>query len=299
MSDSFASELRTPASQLAAALAHFEEHGYVILERVLDEARLDELQRALVPFEAQRPFGRNDFEGERTHRVYSLAGKGAVFMRLAEEPAVVNLLDRLLLPSWLLSNLQSIRLYPGETAQPWHTDDAFYGVPRPRGRLAVSTIWAIEDFTVENGATELVPGSHLWGRQRPEGHPSVHAVMPRGSVVLFDGALWHRGGANRAAATRLAISPQYCQPWLRTQESQLLIAPPEVARGYSDRARAMLGYSIHPPFLGQVDGMHPLRLVDPAYRQKKTSDHAVADRFLARPGSELVTDEAQRAGRDG
>ncbi len=109
--------------------------------------------------------------------------------------------------------------------------------------------------------------------------------MPRGSVVLFDGGVWHRGGENRSTTTRLAISPQYCQPWLRPQESQLLIAPPEVAAGYSPRARAMLGYSIHPPFLGQVDGMHPLRLVDPDYRHRRTNDHAVADAVLEKPKS--------------
>ena len=87
--------------------------------------------------------------------------------------------------------------------------------------------------------------------------------------------------------TRLAISPQYCQPWLRTQESQLLIAPPQVAARYSPRAQAMLGYSIHPPFLGQVDGMHPLRLVDPEYRQRKTRDHAIADQLLEKPKSQF------------
>ena len=272
---------------LEKALSDFKCNGYVICERLLAGDALAELVQALAPYEAGRPMGRNNFEGERSHRVYSLAGKSEVFMRLAENPTVVALLDRLLLPNWLLSNLQSIRLYPGETAQPWHTDDAFYAVPRPHATLAVSTIWAIEDFTAENGATELIPQSHLWGTEQLEERAAtpVKAVMPAGSVVLFDGALWHRGGANPSAGTRLAISPQYCQPWLRTQESQLLIAPPQVAAKYSPRGQAMLGYSIHPPFLGQVDGMHPLRLVDPEYRQRKTRDHAIADQILEKPTS--------------
>lgn len=271
------------------ALERFKRDGYVILERVLDRGRLDEIVAALAPFEAKTPRGRNNFEGERSQRVYSLAGKGEVFLRLAEVPEVVAMLDRLLEPNWLLSNLQSIRLHPGETPQPWHSDDLFYAVPRPRPTLAVSTIWAIEDFTDENGATELIPGSHLWGREHPDdvGAPLIRSIMPAGSVLVFDGALWHRGGANRSSGTRLAISPQYCQPWLRTQESQLLIAPPSVAAGYSPRARAMLGYSIHPPFLGQVDGMHPLRLVDADYRHRKTEDHAIADAVLERPPAEL------------
>ncbi len=268
----------------AEALEAFRRDGYVILEGLLGRDEVAEIRAALAPFEARCPTGRNNFEGERTQRVYSLAGKGLVFMRLAEQPRVAALLDALLLPNWLLSNLQSIRIHPGETAQPWHTDDAFYLLPRPRGLLAVSTIWAIEDFTDDNGATELVPGSHAWRDERPDPTTStIRARMPAGSVVLFDGATWHRGRDNRSSATRLAISPQYCQPWLRPQESQLLIAPPAIAAGYSARGRAMLGYSIHPPFLGQVDGMHPLRLVAPDYREHKTGDRAIADAVLQEP----------------
>jgi ectoine hydroxylase-related dioxygenase (phytanoyl-CoA dioxygenase family) len=79
---------------------------------------------------------------------------------------------------------------------------------------------------------------------------------------VFDAALWQRHSRNETSGSRLTISLQYCQPWLRPQESQLLIVPPEAARACSERVRAMLGYSVHPPFIGQVDGMHPLRLID-------------------------------------
>lgn len=273
-------------SSLDPTLAGFGRDGFVILEGLLSRAELDELVAALAPYERNRPMGRNNFEGERSQRVYSLAGKGAAFLRLAEHPRLVEMLDRLLMPNWLLSTMQSIRLHPGETCQPWHTDDLFYPVPRPRPLLlGVSVIWAIDGFTAENGATELVPGSHRWGLDHPDSHPHevVAAQMPAGSAVVFDAALWHRGGANRSPGTRLAISPQYCQPFLRPQESQLLIVPPAAARALSDRVRAMLGYSIHPPFVGQVDGMHPLRLVDETYRERKTHDHLVADRLLTRP----------------
>jgi ectoine hydroxylase-related dioxygenase (phytanoyl-CoA dioxygenase family) len=268
-------------------LRRLNEDGYVILERVLDGAELRELAAALAPFEATQPMGRNDFEGERSQRVYSLAAKGAPFLRLAEHPRILALLDDKLLRGFLLSTLQSIRLHPGETHQAWHTDDAFYRTPRPRTTLGVSTIWAIEDFTADNGATEVLPGSHTWGTEHPDDaphtRPSVRAVMPAGSVIVFDAGLWHRGGGNASNGTRLALSAQYCQPWLRPQESQLLVVPPERARGMSPAILSMLGYSIHPPFIGQVDGMHPLRLVDPAYRAHKTHDREVADRVLARP----------------
>jgi ectoine hydroxylase-related dioxygenase (phytanoyl-CoA dioxygenase family) len=245
---------------MADPLELLQRDGYVILERLLDRPVIAELIEALAPFEAGRPMGRNAFEGERSQRVYSLAGKGDVFLRLIEHPEIVALLDAVLLPNYLLSTAQSIRLHPGETAQAWHTDDAFYPSARPHPRpLALSVIWAIEDFTADNGATEVIPESHHWGMETPEARDSrpMPAVMPAGSAIVFDGALWHRGGSNRSTRTRLAISPQYCQPYLRPQESQLLIVPPEAARACTPRMRAMLGYSIHPPFIGQVDGMHP------------------------------------------
>jgi ectoine hydroxylase-related dioxygenase (phytanoyl-CoA dioxygenase family) len=267
-------------------LDQFRTEGYAILEGALDRAELAEITAALAPYEANRPMGRNDFEGEKSQRVYSLIAKGPAFRKLAEHPRVVALLDKVLLPNYLLSTFQSIRLHPGENAQAFHSDDAFYLVPRPRAStLGVSVIWAIEDFTADNGATEVIPGSHRWGGEHPDSRPHdiVPAVMPAGSAIVFDAALWHRGGENRSTGTRLAISPQYCQPFLRPQESQLLIMPPDAARACSPRLRAMLGYSIHPPFIGQVEGMHPLRLVDPAYRAHKTDDRMIADTVLARP----------------
>jgi ectoine hydroxylase-related dioxygenase (phytanoyl-CoA dioxygenase family) len=264
----------------------FQRDGYVILEAALDGAAIAELVAALAPHEAGHPMGRNAFEGLRSQRIYSLAGKGEPFHRLAQQPDVLGLVDRVLLPNPLLSTMQSIRLHPGEAAQSWHTDDAFYLVPRPHTMtLAITVIWAIEDFTADNGATEVIPGSHRWGNELPDPHEAaaVPAVMPAGSALVFDAALWHRGGSNRSSRTRLAISPQYCQPYLRPQESQLLIVPPEAAGRCSERMRALLGYSIHPPFIGQVDGMHPLRLIDAAYREHKTHDRIIADRVLTGP----------------
>jgi ectoine hydroxylase-related dioxygenase (phytanoyl-CoA dioxygenase family) len=266
-------------------LEALEREGYVVMREVLSGGEIAALVDALRLFEEAQPTGRNNFEGERSKRVYSLAGKGDVFLRLAEQPDVVAVLDAVLMPNWLLSTMQSIRLFPGETPQPWHADDTFYPVPRPHAPLAISVIWALEDFTADNGATELIAQSHRWAEEHPDDLPRdvVRAIMPAGSALVFDGALWHRGGENRSQDTRLCISPQYCQPWLRPQESQLLIVPPERARGCSPRARSMLGYNIHPPFVGQVDGKHPLRLVDPSYRSHKTDAAEIADRVLERP----------------
>src|SRR3954447_212348 len=237
----------------AEAAEAITEHGCAIVPSVLDGTERAALAEAVAAIEDGHPLGRNVFEGERSHRLYSLIARGRPFERLVEHPLIVEVLDRLLLPNWLLSNCQSIRLYPGESHQPWHTDDVFYLVPRPHAApLGISTIWAIDAFTAANGATEVVPGSHRWGTDHPDDRPEVApavAEMDPGSVLIFDAAACHRGGANTTDGTRLCLTNQYCQPWLRPQESQLLIAPPEIAAGLSDRVRSMLGYSIHPPFI--------------------------------------------------
>ena len=115
----------------------------------------------------------------------------------------------------------------------------------------------------------------------------VDVVMPAGSVVVFLGTLWHRGGANRSQGNRLAISPQYCEPWARQQE-QMVLSVGAAAVQYSDRVRTMLGYGIHPPFMGHVNGMHPLRVLDPDYDPSSTNAERTAAAILERQGGPFV-----------
>jgi len=265
--------------------------GFLVIPDLLAEDEIAELRQALAPYLDRR--GRNDFEGFETERVYTLVARGAPFERLAEHPRVLELCDEFLEPSYLLTASQAIRIHPGETPQPWHTDDGFYRIPRPRPAVSLSTIVAIDPFTTINGATQLVPGSHLWddapidaelarlaaafasgsqAHRAPSPAPPlpptlegrvVDAVLPAGACLVFPGTLLHRGGENRSAAPRLAISNQYCQPWARPQESFLLAVRRERAARMSPRLQGLLGYSIHPPFMGHVGGIHPARLLDP------------------------------------
>ncbi len=281
-----------PAAIADTAATAVRDRGYAIVDRLIGDRELDALRAALQPYDSVKQPGRNEFEGLESRRVYSLAAKGAPFLEVAAHPVVAAVADQLLAPNWLLSTLQSIRLLAGETRQPWHTDDGFYLRARPSPIMGLSAIWAIDEFTLENGATELVVASHRWALEHPDDRPDAErivAVMSPGSVLLFDAALWHRGGANASSGDRLCISPQYCQPWLRPQESQLLIAPPDLVAGLAldetttARVRSMLGYSIHPPFIGQVDGRHPLRLVDPNHRSSSTEAAGLANEILRRP----------------
>jgi ectoine hydroxylase-related dioxygenase (phytanoyl-CoA dioxygenase family) len=278
-SDEDSSRARGPRQRAAqfdpvAAEAALRTHGYLVIEGLLTPDEVAAIKGALSPWLQGRHFGRNDFEGERTERVYALLAKAPILARIVEHPTVLTLLDRLLPAQYLLSAALAINVHPGETPQPFHIDDSSTKLPgpRPHPHLGVSTIWAFDDFTGTNGATEVLPGSHLWDDSRfpvRDADP-IKVLMPAGSAVVFLGNLVHRGGANRSDRARLAITPQYCVPWVRQIENMVLAVPPEAARQYSPRIQEMLGYNtIDPGFVGYVDGVHPRRLIDPAYRGRK------------------------------
>jgi len=241
-------------------MKRIEEHGYVIIENVLNDEALEMIRRDVVSRLNQR--GRNNFEGEATQRLYAVMAKTMVCNPLVEHPRILALLDQVLEPNYLLSQLQVINILPGERGQLLHADDAFYTWPRPRPPLGAATIWAIDAFREDNGSTVVIPGSHRWGVQTPTDEDTrVKAIMPAGSVLFFVGTLWHGGGANTADTARMCVTAQYCAPWCRQQENFSLSVPWERARLCSPHIQRMLGYSIHKPFMGMVNGMHPLRLL--------------------------------------
>ncbi|WP_277588791.1 phytanoyl-CoA dioxygenase family protein [Pseudomonas chlororaphis] len=252
-----------PAAQLDELMARLQRDGFVVLERLFDEQQVSRMREDLLGRFCQT--GRNSFEGARTQRLYAVIAKTRVCDGLVEHPLILGLLDRLLAPNYLLSQLQAINILPGECAQHLHYDDAFYPMARPRPAYGAATIMALDDFTGDNGATVVIPGSHLWDGRLPtaaEQAAVLPVVMPKGSVVFFLGTLWHGGGANRSGASRLALTAQYCEPWARQQENFILSTPRHVARQCSEHIQRMLGYSIHAPFMGMVNGMHPKRMLD-------------------------------------
>lgn len=272
-------------ASLDQLLARYHEDGFAILRGVLDAGEVEALRAALQPYLDLGIQGRNDFEGKRTQRVYSLVGRGTVFERTAEHPAVLEFVDQLLRPGYLLTASQAICIHPGETPQPLHYDDVFYTIPRPRPAVSVSTIWALDDFTLAGGGTEVVSGSHAWGDERIAGvDTSGRGValtpieMSAGSLVVFAGTLLHRGGANRSSTTRRAFSHQYCEPWARQQENFSLSIPRERARAMTPRLRQLIGYSVHPPFMGQLAGRHPEKALAERYENSLVADDAAIER---------------------
>ena len=252
---------------LSAHAASIERDGYSIIPDLLDAAGLAEVRRVLGLYLGSHT-GRNPFEGEKTERVYTLVARARVFWKIALDERVLALCGRFLLPNCLLTASQAICIHPGEKPQAFHHDDTFYTVPRPRPMISLSTIAAVDAFTAANGATEVLPGSHLWGddwRERVSGARPVTLQMPSGACVVFSGTLVHRGGANRSPGSRLGFSNQYCQPWARQQENFMLGVPAEVARGMPQRLQELLGYSIHPPFMGQLTASHPAKALEAGF----------------------------------
>lgn len=242
--------------------------GYTVIEDFADAATVAAAREALAPHLGSH-HGRNAFEGFATERVYTLVARGKVFEHLTAEPRLLALLDRFLQPGYLLTASQAICIHPGEAAQALHTDDGFYRQPRPRPAISFSLIGAIDPFTDTNGATDIIPGSHLWSDAdiatlSPQQALSLlrPVIMPAGGAIIFQGTLVHRGGANRSDAPRLAFTNQYCEPWGRTQENFYLGVPRERVKAMSPRLQDLLGYNIWPPFMGQVTGSHPLKSLD-------------------------------------
>lgn len=235
--------------------------GYVLLENLLDMQQLEVIKSEGLPL--LKHSGRNPFEGQKTQRVYDVLSKTRVIDTLATHPRILGLLDKIFRPNYLLSQSQMINILPGEAAQMLHHDDAFYRIPRPRPAMGAATIWAIDDFTQDNGATVVVPGSHLWSdTQIPSRESAIQAIMPAGSVLFFLGTTWHGGGENRSTKPRFAVTHQYCEAYLRQQENYLLELSKDTVRTLSPELQSLVGYSIYPPFMGMVNGQHPLRLIE-------------------------------------
>jgi len=269
------------AETFQEALTDVHDRGYVIIEDVLSPSDCNDYRQILDQFMAVSPAGRNVFEGTSSHRLYALLAKSDRFADMIEHPLALAFAEHFLGESCLLSACLSINLHPGETVQPWHTDDGHISVPQPHDVFGISVFWALDDTTETNGATEVLPYSHQWEspdivdrledehfeqRSALSEHPEagvdrVKATMKAGSLMIMRSDVWHRGGANQTNEDRLIVTPQYCAGWARPLETMLLAVPPETVARLPSRTQALLGYSIHTPFMGYVDGMHPSRVL--------------------------------------
>lgn len=250
---------------IAHHVGRIARDGYTIVERAIEPDLVDGLLAdvdRLVDELGIEPAG-NRFEGARTVRVYNLLARGPRFAEVPVHPAVLPVVDGVLGRGGLVSSLSSIDIRPGEVAQPLHADDQLHPIPKPHPPTVCNTMWALTDFTEDNGATRLVPGSHLADSSPEYGAdvPTVAAEMPKGSVLIWHGSLWHGGGANRSGGRRVGIAMNYCAGYIRQQENQQLGIPPEVVRAFPPRLQELVGYGVYHGLIGHIDKRSPAELL--------------------------------------
>lgn len=259
----------TPAED---AMAILDRDGAVIYERLLDGETIEKIAAELDSYLQRSHLGEGEFWGFQTKRVGALVAKSRSFAeRVAPNPAVLAVMERLLGPRcdrFQLHVTQSVNIGPGESQQILHRDDGLLPFVHPGPQALCNTMWALTDFTAENGATRVIKGSHLWDDSRlPSADDEiVQAVMPRGSCLIYLGSVWHGGGANRSKDQwRNGMICGYSLGWLRQEENQYLAVPPAVAKGLPEKVQHLIGYKIHGGFLGWVEGHDPHVVLEDRY----------------------------------
>ena len=251
----------TTTADLDVHLDAIAEQGYTVLPDVIPPdlvaALLDDLDRLHAEL-GTRPAA-NDFEGTSTLRVYNLLAHGPLWQQVPVHPAVLPVVEGVLDPGCLVSSLSSIAIGPGETEQPIHADDQIIPLPKPHVPTVCNSMWALTDFTEANGATRIIPGSHLAEQSPRFGAPydSIPAEMEAGSVLVWHGSLWHGGGANTTAERRVGVAMNYCAGWIRQQENQQLGIPLATARTFSPRLRELCGFGVYSGLIGHIDRRSP------------------------------------------
>ena len=246
-------------------LRRIAEEGYTILEHAIEPEFVDEIAEALHKVEAELGAvpADNLFEGMHTTRVYNLLVHGPTFEKIPVHPDVLPVVEGVLDPGLLISSLSSIAIGPGERPQPIHADDQVIPLARPHIPIICNTMWAITDFTEENGATRLIPGSHLRDHApNPlEHYDTIAAEMPKGSVLVWVGSLWHGGrcepdrhatGGHRHELLRRLHTPAG-EPAARHS------AP--AGRTFPRRLQELVGYSVYNGLIGHIDKQHPAKYV--------------------------------------
>jgi ectoine hydroxylase-related dioxygenase (phytanoyl-CoA dioxygenase family) len=241
------------------------ELGYTIVEDAIEPDLVDALNDHLLDLERflEVEPSPNSFEGHRTIRIYNLLAFGKLYERIPVHPSVLPIVDGVLDPGCLISSLSSISILPGETAQPIHADDQLIPLGKPHVPTVCNSMWALTDFTEANGATRIIPGSHLRDHNPDYGAPydSIAAEMPKGSVLIWHGSLWHGGGANTTDERRVGIAMNYCAGYIRQQENQQLGLSRETVEGFEPRLRQLVGYSVYNMLIGHINKSSPEQLL--------------------------------------
>jgi len=237
----------TLTEDLDQARFDLQEWGYCLLENPLKNAEFADLRdRLLTVARQERGNGSAFLYDGGNQRVFSLHNKGLEFEHLVQEPTVLEVMEHVLGFNFLLSSTHANIAGPGGASMNVHADQTFARPPWPPYALVANSMWMLDDFTPDNGATRIVPGSHKWGRQPDydlgEGDTlTEQACAPAGSVMVFDGRLWHQTGANISEAPRHGILNYYCRGYVRQQQNFSAGLDAEVAKRATPVMQRLLG----------------------------------------------------------
>lgn len=257
-----------PTASVDAVMDVLDEDGAVIVENLAPPGTMALIESELAPHWQDIPYGDSEFIGFRTQRATRLIALSKGCGELATNPLVLGAMERILSPfckRFHLHVTNGVRVGADETKQLLHRDDELFRgyFPHPGPHLLTNVIWALSDFRRDNGATRVVPGSHRWDDDRePDETEFVQAEMPRGSVMIYFGSTFHGAGANTGGEPRTGIILGYSLGWLRQEENQYLAVPPAVAKGLPEPLQELIGYAVHPPFLGWVDMKDPRSVLE-------------------------------------
>ena len=262
-------EMVDPSTSTDSLEELLNRDGCVIIREMFSHAAIDAMMAELEPHLKRKGTGNDDFVGRYTKRLQALLAKSPKVGDFLADDRLLAIIDRFLGPycdNFTLSSNSLTVIGPDETPQPLHRDDLLFPFEHPTTRSChVTAFWALSDFTAENGATRMVPGSHRWDDERkPTEAETAQAVMPKGSVCVFLGATYHGGGTNRTADEwRHGMFAGYIFGWLRQEQNFYLTVPPEIARTLPEKVARLIGYSVHRPFLGFVhDLQDPYALLE-------------------------------------
>lgn len=247
---------RLSAADDAEKLAQIlRDDGAAIVEGVLDASALDKLKSEIMPYVDATETGRDDFTGRKTTRTGALVARSQACRDLVMDQLILGGANAFLTPFCERIQLhltQLIRIQPGQKKQPLHRDRlAWGGFLQDSIEPQFNTIWAVTDFTEENGATQVVPGSNNWETGREASPEEVqYAEMKAGSVLVYSGSVIHGGGANQADHDRMGLNITYALGWLRQEENQYLSCPPHIAKELDPALRELLGYCMGSYALG-------------------------------------------------
>jgi ectoine hydroxylase-related dioxygenase (phytanoyl-CoA dioxygenase family) len=220
------------AAELQHCVDTIAADGVAIIHDAIDRAMLIEVRAELARLQELRPGGDippAPFTGFVTRRWLDLLNDGEVWQRVAIHPAILGVMPKVLGDGFLLSTMATALIGPGEHAQPFHVDDSVYLFPRPHPNLVCNTMWAISDFTAQNGCTRFARGSNKWSHDPVAGAVYEYEMleMPAGSLSFVVGTCYHAGGHNRSDQDRIGLTINYCCGSMRQQENLMLGIHPE------------------------------------------------------------------------